>query len=108
AQDVTHQAIAAQENKAPAQLRLEDDDDADQDRGEQIVQNLAELGKTEAGDDRLSGQEKADDHQPQPANHARAARFAQKAQNEIDEHRQDHDLNEIPFPHHLVELRQPS
>ena len=78
----------------------------EQDRRQQIVENAAQDGQIEAGDDDLGDEEQADDDQAQAAHDAGPARLAEQAQNQVDGHGEDGDLDQIARADRFVELGQ--
>src|SRR5262249_20341287 len=105
---VAQHPIAAQHHQPAPQLRLEHDQQADDDPRQQVVEDLAQFVQVEAGDDDLGDQEEPDDEQGEAADHAGPARFAQKAKDGVDGQRQDDDFHEIAEADRFDELGQPS
>ena len=100
-------SIAAQYHQTAAQLRLKDDEQAEQHGRQQVIENAAQNGQIEAGDDDLSDEKQADDDETQAAHDTRAARPPQETQDEVDRHAEDGDLDQIACADRFVKLGQP-
>ncbi len=99
-------AVTAQHHQAAPQFRLENDHQAHQHDGQQVVEDVAEDGQVEADDGDLGDQEQRDHDEAEAAHQSGAARLAQQAQGDEDGQGEDADLHQIVHARGFVELGQ--